>query len=62
MSTLTIKIVDRKYLERYYNSSFLMFEDCCSECWFCKRRKTIQDEFKKKKDFILLIPEYLLGK
>ena len=45
MSTLTIKIVDRKYLERYYNSSFLMFEDCCSECWFCKRRKTIQDEF-----------------
>ena len=45
MSTVTIKIVDRKYLEGCYNLYFLMFDDCCSEC---KRRKTMQDELKKK--------------
>ena len=59
MSTVTIKIVDRKYLEGCYNLYFLMFDDCCSEC---KRRKTMQDELKKKRDFILLILVYLFGK
>lgn len=46
MSTVTMKIVDRKYLEGCYNLYFLMFDDCCSEC---KRRKTMQDELKTKR-------------
>ena len=41
-------IVSRKYLEEYFNSSFMQFENCCGVCWCCFKRKSILDEFEKK--------------
>ena len=41
-------IVGKKYLEEYFNSSFMQFENCCGVCWCCFKRKSILDEFKKK--------------
>ena len=40
-------IVGRKYLEEYFNSSFMQFENCCGVCWCCFKRKSISDEFEK---------------
>ena len=41
-------IVGRKYLEEYFNSSFMQFENCCGVCWCCLKRKSILHEFEKK--------------
>ena len=41
-------IVSRKYLEEYFNSSFMQFENCCGVCWCCFKRKSVLDEFEKK--------------
>ena len=41
-------IVGKKYLEEYFNSSFMQFENCCGVCWCCFKRKSILDEFEKK--------------
>ena len=48
-------IVGRKYLDEYYSSSFKQFEICCGVCWCCFLKKSILDEFEKKKVLILLI-------
>ena len=41
------KIVTRRFLEEYYDSSFSMFENCCRACWCCIRKKKL-NEFKEK--------------
>lgn len=42
-------VVSRKYLEEYFNSSFMQFENCCGVCWCCLRKKQILDEIGKKR-------------
>ena len=42
------KIVTRKYLKEYFEKSFSSFEFCCGECWCCKRRNLILQEFENK--------------
>ena len=45
----TFMIVGRKYLDEYYSSSFKQFEICCGVCWCCFLKKSILDEFEKKR-------------
>ena len=63
--SLTIDIymlVGRDWLKNHYTKSFEEFNSCCGVCWCLVRRKSIQDEFEKKKDLKLLILTLSVGK
>ena len=42
-------LVGRNWLKNQYISSFEQFHSCCGVCWCCKRKKSILDEFEKKR-------------
>ena len=44
----TYKIVTRQYLKQYFEKTFSSFQFCCAECWCCKRRQLILQEFENK--------------
>ena len=44
-------LVGRDWLKNHYTKSFEEFNSCCGVCWCLVRRKSIQDEFEKKKGF-----------
>ena len=42
-------LVGRDWLKNHYTKSFEECNSCCGVCWCLVRRKSIQDEFEKKK-------------
>ena len=40
------KFVDRKYLLAIFNKNLFDLKDCCKECLYCEKRKTILKKFQ----------------
>ena len=43
-----VLLVGKNRLKNHYTKSFKELSSCCGECWCCRRKRAIVDEFEKK--------------